>query len=417
MAGIGSIAGEAGTPGPAPIVLDFGQGGPRAAAAAPGDPALPHRHAIRFSGSGSEYFRIWIVNLLLTLVTLTLYYPWAKVRKLRYFHTNTHIAGHALDFHGEPLKMLRGYLLVVALAAVYALAGYVSPMAELAALGVLALLWPALWRASLQFRLANTSWRGLRMHFSGRMGGAYAALLLPWITVVAVGVVVGFLLGGAAKEGPGPWVLVLSLAMALGVYGLLPWFWLRAKRWQHGHYGYGSLEVSLDTGVAAVYGSFARLAGVAVLTLLIVGLSFLLAVQLIGGANAGNRQAIGTMVALMAPLVAVLFLLAQVVPRAYATARLQNLLWSGTGSADVRFKSRLPFGALAKLLLRNWLLVIVTLGLYWPWAAIAVARLRLQAVSLRTRQPMDELSARAGVRRGDAAGDAAGDVFGVDLGL
>ena len=75
-----------------------------------------HEHGIAFSGSGSEYFRIWIVNLLLTLVTLSLYYPWAKVRRLRYFHTNTQVAGHALDFHGEPVKMLRGHLLVLALA-------------------------------------------------------------------------------------------------------------------------------------------------------------------------------------------------------------------------------------------------------------------------------------------------------------
>jgi Bacterial protein of unknown function (DUF898) len=42
-----------------------------------------HRLDVRFTGSGSEYFRIWIVNLLLMLVTLSLYYPWAKVRRLR----------------------------------------------------------------------------------------------------------------------------------------------------------------------------------------------------------------------------------------------------------------------------------------------------------------------------------------------
>ena len=57
---------------------------------------------IRFVGSGSEYFRIWIVNLLLTIVTFGLYYPWAKVRKLRYFLGNTHVDGHAMDFHGQP---------------------------------------------------------------------------------------------------------------------------------------------------------------------------------------------------------------------------------------------------------------------------------------------------------------------------
>ena len=67
----------------------------------------PRELEIRFTGSGSEYFRIWIVNLLLTLVTLTLYYPWAKVRRLRYFYANTLIDGQPLGFHANPWKILR----------------------------------------------------------------------------------------------------------------------------------------------------------------------------------------------------------------------------------------------------------------------------------------------------------------------
>ena len=71
----------------------------------------PERHPIEFTASGSEYFRIWIVNLLLIVVTLGIYLPWAKVRKLKYFYSNTWVGGDALDFHGEPVKMLRGTLI------------------------------------------------------------------------------------------------------------------------------------------------------------------------------------------------------------------------------------------------------------------------------------------------------------------
>ena len=46
---------------------------------------------LRFTGSGSEYFRIWIVNVLLTIVTLGFYSPWAKVRRLKYFYGNTYL--------------------------------------------------------------------------------------------------------------------------------------------------------------------------------------------------------------------------------------------------------------------------------------------------------------------------------------
>ncbi|MBA3590853.1 MAG: DUF898 family protein [Methylibium sp.] len=158
------------------------------------------------------------------------------------------------------------------------------------------------------------------------------------------------------------------------------------------------------------YGAFVRIAGVALLVLLLaVGLLAGLAVVL--GESA--RAVLG-----LAPVAFVLLLLmVQIVPRAYATSRLQNLLWSRTGNADLRFRSDLRFAPLALLTLKNWLLVLLTLGLYWPWAAIAMARLRLEAVSLHTRRPLDELQSEARAASGDAAGDAAADLLGIDLGL
>src|ERR1700761_197457 len=110
-------------------------------------PAAAHRLRVRFVGSGSEYFRIWVVNLLLTVVTIGLYYPFAKVRRLRYFHAATEIDGHALAFHGDPWKMLRGFLLVAAMVGAYTVAGRVSPTSGLVAFVIVAALWPALWHA------------------------------------------------------------------------------------------------------------------------------------------------------------------------------------------------------------------------------------------------------------------------------
>jgi len=78
----------------------------RAAVVEPNVPAVAHR--LRFTGDGREYFRIWIVNLLLTLGTFGVYGAWAKVRKLRYFRQNTLLDGHAFDFHARPLPMLFG---------------------------------------------------------------------------------------------------------------------------------------------------------------------------------------------------------------------------------------------------------------------------------------------------------------------
>ena len=64
--------------------------------------------------------------LLLILVTLTLYYPWAKVRRLRYFYANTLIDDKPLGFHADPWKVFRGYLLVGAMLILYSIAGRLS---------------------------------------------------------------------------------------------------------------------------------------------------------------------------------------------------------------------------------------------------------------------------------------------------
>lgn len=103
--------------------------------------------------------------------------------------------------------------------------------------------------------------------------------------------------------------------------------------------------------------------------------------------------------------------------RLYFNARLQNLTWNHTGSSVFQFRSALRFRSLLGLTIKNWLLIVLTLGMYWPFAAIATARMRLQAVSLTTQDSPDTLVNHARTAQGEAAGDAAADLFGLDVGL
>ena len=61
--------------------------------------------------------------------------------------------------------------------------------------------------------------------------------------------------------------------------------------------------------------------------------------------------------------------------------------------------------------------MILTLGLYWPFAAVATQRLRLEAVEVVTQIDPQTLVDTEQANAGDAAGDAAGDLFGLDIGL
>ena len=388
-------------------------------------PATPapaaHELRLRFVGSGSEYFRIWIVNLLLTLVTVGLYYPFAKVRRLRYFHNATEVGGAPLSFHADPWKMFRGYVLVALMLAAYSGAGHVSATAGLIAFVIVAALWPALWHSSMRFRLANTGWRGLRFRYTGTRKQAYAVMAVP-IGVAALFVVLTLLVAPEAPPAPDAppapsepaWGdILLGLAPLAVMLAAMPFFLWLLKRQQHRHYALGDEHTAFAVGLGRFYGFWLRSVGVGLLVLLgFIGVGGLF----LWGLGATGRSPAGAPV-----LAAITLILAYLVVFAlvggHFTARLQNLVWNGTASGHLRFDSRLRARDLAGLWFTNTLFTVLTLGLYFPFAQVNSARLRLEAVRVHAGIDPDDLVAAAGRADEAAAGDAAGDLLGFDIGL
>src|SRR5262249_26585078 len=136
---------------------------------------------------GSEYCRIWVVNLVLTLATVGSYSAWAKVRREQYFHRATRLAGASFDWDARPLSILRGRLLAVGLIVLLQAAALFSRVAAAASVVALAAAVPWLVSAALRFRLYHTVHRGLRFGFRGRAGeAARAALTLGTLAPVAI---------------------------------------------------------------------------------------------------------------------------------------------------------------------------------------------------------------------------------------
>jgi uncharacterized membrane protein YjgN (DUF898 family) len=375
----------------------------------------PEKLPLVFTGSGSEYFRIWIVNLLLVLVTLGIYFPWAKVRKLRYFYGNTLVGGEPLGFHGEPWKMLKGYALVAVLFACYSAAGKVSPSAGFVALLVVAGLWPALLKASMQFRLANTSWRGLRFRFTGDLMQAYKAVVPLFVPGALI---LGFIASAGVTPAEQAESGIVVLWLALGATAVFPWLLWLLKKYQHSNLALGAEQTRLSTGVWSFYKLGLKVLAMYLALVLVVGLVVLVP-MLVGGLvfmsadGKLNPQAMALAAFWIVPVGFILF----VGLTAYGTARAQNLIWNHTASNQVQFQSHLRVRSLFWLNIKNWLLTALTLGLYWPFATVATRRLRLQAVSISLSLDAEQLLVDSNSHAGDAAGDAAGDFFGFDIGL
>src|SRR5438128_3835199 len=161
------------------MVVPSTEGGEAANAAGP-----EKRYAVEFSASAGEYFRIWIVNLALTIVTIGIYSAWAKVRKKRYFYAHTRIAGEGFEYRGNPIAILKGRLVAVALVALYSIAGQFSPLAQGVLALVFAIVFPWLYVRSLAFNAYNSAYRNMRFHFSATYVEALG--LMAWCAFVTL---------------------------------------------------------------------------------------------------------------------------------------------------------------------------------------------------------------------------------------
>ena len=147
-------------------------------------------HPLEFTGSGGEYFRVWIVNVLLSIVTLGIYTPWARRRTAQYFYSHTLVAGSPLEFTAQQRKMVMGFVLLMLITLAYNIAANTG---QDAAVGVLlltgAVLSPLIWGSAMRFRLGATRWRGLRLQFTAHWKEVYLAswplfaLALVWFGV------------------------------------------------------------------------------------------------------------------------------------------------------------------------------------------------------------------------------------------
>ena len=139
---------------------------------------------IIFEGKFSEYFGIWIVNLLLSLVTFGIYSAWAKVRRKKYFYNNSLIDNVGFDYHAKPISILKGRLIAVALLAIAA----VNPILQSLVFLIIFIFLPWLVVRGSIFNARNSSHRGLRFDFVGTVSQAVRVFVgLPLLTMITFG--------------------------------------------------------------------------------------------------------------------------------------------------------------------------------------------------------------------------------------
>ena len=62
-----------------------------------------------FKGKGSDLFFIYIVNILLTIVTLGIYSFWARVNVTKFIYQHIFFKGHSFDYHATGWEKFIGF--------------------------------------------------------------------------------------------------------------------------------------------------------------------------------------------------------------------------------------------------------------------------------------------------------------------
>jgi uncharacterized membrane protein YjgN (DUF898 family) len=348
------------------------------------------RLSLKFSGSAQEYFRVWIVNLCLTSLTLGIYSAWGKVRKKRYLYSHTTLGGTPFQYLGQPIPILKGRLVAAGGLLVYWAASHFITSALPYVLVAGLVLAPWVLTRSLAFNARYSAFRNMTFHFDGGYLDAAKALYAWGIAPAAV--------LGTAFASPA-WLIVSGVAWALFGFSY-PWWIRRLKKFSIERTSFGGVHGHLG----ATGGQFFRvylLAGVMITVVVIAGLVF--SVTLPDTLRVFGISAVGYAAYLAA--------------FAYTQARIGNLVWNQVRLGPLRFESTLRWWDLMKLYVTNVLAIAASVGMLTPWAVMRT--LRYRADHMRVLLASGALASFQGSDRSavEAVSAESVDLFDMDLSL
>ncbi|MGR9116014.1 MAG: YjgN family protein [Gammaproteobacteria bacterium] len=341
----------------------------------------PVPQQFEFHGKAGEFFKIWIVNILLSIVTLGIYSAWAKVRTRRYFYNNTLLMNSPFDYLADPVKILKGRLLVFAVVIVYAVAVTLLPEAEAVMILLFIPLFPWIVIRALKFNWYNSAYRNIRFHFNGEyLKALWVFVGLPILTAFSIGLA-------------------------------YPYFTRARKQYVIDNSAYGTTGLELTAATNQFYSVYGKAFLVVLVTLLLLG-SSILAVPVWKSFGIQNDS--------FNPLVPffALFLIYPIlmIVYGYVYTAITNLVVNHTSLDPVRFESNLETTKFCWLYFSNALAILFSLGLLIPWAMIRTARYRIACLTLIANGDLDHFFA-AEAERTEAIGEEIGDFLDIDIGL
>ncbi len=340
------------------------------------------RQEFKFTGSGFEYFKIWIVNLLLNIVTIGIYSAWAKVRNKQYFYGNTHIAGSSFEYTAQPLKILIGRVIAIALYGALGYSSHFAPKLYLVLSLVFLAFIPWIIVSSLRFNARHTSYRNIPFRFQGTVLSAFVNFLIL------------------------PFVGIFTLFL------LMPWVWKKQVQYVTNNHSYGNEPFHFDIPVSAYYKILGIMLGASIVFFAALAMFFGPSLKdvIMQGRNVDPMEFLK-----LVPMVVAYFFFSFVLG-AYLVTSMANLHFNNTSLQNHHFESDWATLSYLALTVTNTIGILLTLGLFIPFAKVRTAAYKAEHTSLFVSGDLDNFVARE-LEQSNSVGEGVHDIFDIDISI
>ncbi|NOH55975.1 DUF898 domain-containing protein [Vibrio coralliilyticus] len=339
---------------------------------------------VEFKGKGGEFFGIWIVNVLLTIITLGIYSAWAKVRTKRYFYGNTYVDSDNFEYHAEPMQILKGRLVAVAVLVIWAVANAFFPAASAALLLVFYIALPWLLWSNARFDAAMTSYRNVHFSFDSSLKGAYVALMGRGLgALLAMAIYIGVVVAVSSVSAVAATVLGIASLVFMAV--LYAWVVAGAHKYFSNGYRYGDWKFSAELETGFFFKTYLKAIGLGIVASIVLLIAMSLTVFSGFDFTALQNGDFSSLIGVSQVTVFIVAYLAIIILTigltAYTTTRLRNYIFDQLQAkleqeSDERytFKSSLTARGYTWLVISNFLLQVVTLSIARPWVMVRTSR-------------------------------------------
>jgi len=305
---------------------------------------------LKFHGKGSTYFGIVALNVVLTVITLGLYYPWAKAAYRKYVWNETEFKDSRFIFNGTGKEMFKGFLIAYVI-----FIGFYASIASISFFTygwifillfylLLLILIPFAVYGAWKYRVSRTSWRGIFFQFDGNQR-EFIKLFVGQLLLVIV---------------------------TFGIYGA--WFRVKIQKYLLSHTRIGNLRLNfhgegIDLFVINLVGFFLSYITLFLYLPIFIKKRFDFSVDHTSLSDGNNTRA---------------------------------------------FRSELSNGTAWKVLMSNFLLLVITVGLAFPWTFVRSMRMFCEHALVPDNFDFDNL-AQADKSYKDATGDEMSDILDIDF--